>query len=161
MLFSKPTIYSASYNLLQSEGVNQQNVKFDVSKSIKIKCIAMSATIANTPCQLAINKDGKVEAYDGLQVDADTVDGGRGGWWGICENSVAQNELVTVIIQGKATVLNTGGSALTTGKFVKSIAPTTGLVGEGDVNGSNMDNHLAVVTKPDPSGGASAEIYIY
>lgn len=161
MLFSKPTIYSTSYNLLQSEGINQQNVKFDVNKSIKIKCNAKVATTANAPCMLALDKDGKIQAYPGLTIDADTVDGARGGWWGICEDSVAQDELVTVIVQGKATVLNTGGSALTAGKLVKTIASTTGLIGEGDINGSNMDNHLAVITKPDPSGGASAEIYIY
>lgn len=152
MLFAKPTIFSSNISGLQAENVGQKNLKFDINTSVKIKAKATSYVFQHHPVMLWLGADGQVRAGDQFAIDANTVDGSRGGWWGICDENGITDGLVTVTIYGRATVKNEGGTDAVAGKVVTNIGVydttgTSGQVSASVVDTNNADNHVAVIVK--------------
>lgn len=159
-MFLKPIIHGLSYNALQEQGIDQKNVKFDINKSIKVRCEFPNTTTAGRPVMLFLDVNGKLKSTTSLTIDGDTTQGGKPGWWGICEEDVSAGEFGTVVVKGKATVLNTGGTTAVTGKLVTGILATNGKLTCVAVSDAGIKSAIAVVTKA-TAVDAPCEIYIY
>jgi hypothetical protein len=159
-MFVKPTIHGLSYNALQEQGVDQENVKFDINKSIKVRCEFPNGTTAGRPVMLFVDVNGKLKSTTSLTIDGATAQGGKPGWWGICEEDVSAGEFGTVVVKGKATAKNANGSTAVAGKLVTTILATDGTLTCVAVSDAGVKSAVAVVTKA-TAVDAPCEIYIY